>query len=153
MPTRTPKVVLAPPLIYLIFIAIGGALSLAWPVSLADNRWTRYVGWGLIDAGLLLVPWAALAMARHKTTINPYKKPQRLLDSGPFRLSRNPIYLGFTLVYCGIALLLDSLWPWLLLPALILCMKRGVIAYEEELLAQLFGDDYHAYRARVRRWL
>ncbi|MGH8432917.1 MAG: hypothetical protein ACRERX_00185 [Pseudomonas sp.] len=81
MPTRTTKVVLAPPLIYLIFIAIAAALSFAWPVSLTDNHWTRYAGWGLIDAGLLLVLWAALAMARHKTTSNPYKKPQRPLTS------------------------------------------------------------------------
>jgi len=151
--SRRSGVTLAPPLIYLLFIGFAWALSAQLPIPLPRNDWTGYLGWGLIDAGVVLMLWAALLMFRRKTTINPFRKPQKLLDSGPFRLSRNPIYLADTLIYCGIGLLLGSLWPWLLLPALIACMNRGVIAYEEHLLTRLFGDDYRAYQARVRRWL
>ncbi|MBU3055576.1 methyltransferase family protein [Pseudomonas indica] len=153
MAARSSGVTLAPPLIYLIFVLFAWALSRQLPIPLPDNDWTRYAGWGLIDAGLLLMIWAALLMARHKTTINPFRKPQQLLEKGPFRFSRNPIYLGDTLIYCGIGLLLANLWPWLLLPLLIVCMNRGVIRYEESLLTRLFGDAYRAYQARVRRWL
>jgi len=81
-----------------------------------ENLWTHYFGWGLIDAGVLLMLWAGLLMLWRKTTVNPYGEPARLLEEGPFRFSRNPIYLADSLIYCGIALLWGSLWPWLLLP-------------------------------------
>jgi len=153
MSARSAGITLAPPLIYLIFIGFAWALSVQLALPVPQYGWSRYAGWGLIAGGVLLMLWAALLMARQRTTINPFKQPQKLLDSGPFRFSRNPIYLGDTLIYCGIGLLLGSLWPWLLLPALILCMRRGVIDYEEALLSRLFGEHYRAYQARVRRWL
>lgn len=153
MPARSAGVTLAPPLIYLIFIGCAWALSVQLPLAVPQPGWSRYAGWGLIAAGLLLMLWAALLMLRQRTTISPFKQPQRLLEQGPFRFSRNPIYLGDTLIYGGIGLLLGSLWPWLLLPLLIFCMRRGVIDYEEALLSRLFGDRYRAYQARVRRWL
>jgi len=62
---------------------------------------------------VLLMLWAGLLMLWRKTTVNPYGKPARLLEEGPFRFSRNPIYLADSLIYCGIALLWGSLWPWL----------------------------------------
>ncbi len=110
-------------------------------------------GWGLIDAGVLLMLWAGLLMLRRRTTVNPYGTPRRLLAYGPFRFSRNPIYLADTLIYGGVALLWGSLWPWLLLPALIVVMQRGVIGHEERLLGELFGEEYRDYCRRVRRWL
>ncbi|UVE17137.1 phosphatidylethanolamine N-methyltransferase family protein [Pseudomonas sp. LS44] len=153
MSTRQDRIILAPPLIYLIAIALAWLLAELLPLPLPANAWTRYVGWGAIDAGILLAAWSALAMAQHKTTINPYKKPKRLLESGPFGYSRNPIYLGFNLIYCGIGLLLDSGWPWIVLPVLLVVMTRGVILPEEQILDRLFGESYRRYRARVRRWL
>ncbi|MCF7201675.1 methyltransferase family protein [Pseudomonas oligotrophica] len=150
---RSSRVILPPPVIYLLFLALAWALQALLPVVLPRNPWTAYLGWGLIDAGLLLMLWAGLFMLRRRTTVNPYGTPQRLLDDGPFRFSRNPIYLADTLVYAGIALLWGSLWPWLLLPALIYTMQRGVIVHEERLLDELFGDHYRDYRRRVRRWL
>ena len=145
--------ILPPPVIYLLFVGLAWGLDALLPVPLPDNGWTRWIGWGLIDAGLLLMLWSALQMIRQRTTVNPYGTPAKLLEEGPFRFSRNPIYLADTLVYAGIALLLASLWPWLLLPALIVFMDRTVIRHEEALLSELFGDAYRAYRARVRRWI
>lgn len=149
----TGRIVLPPPLIYLLFIAAAWLADYLLPLPIDEGRWTRYFGWGLIDAGVLLAAWSALALAQHKTTINPYRKPKRLLQAGPFRYSRNPIYLGFNLIYIGIALLLGSWWSWMLLPLLILAMDRGVIVHEEAVLEKLFGDSYRQYRRRVRRWL
>ncbi|RYJ62353.1 methyltransferase family protein [Pseudomonas songnenensis] len=150
---RATGVILPPPVIYLLFLAAAWLLESVIPIALPQNIWTDYFGWGLIDAGVLLMLWAGLLMLWRKTTVNPYGKPARLLEEGPFRYSRNPIYLADSLIYCGIALLWGSLWPWLLFLAVIYCMQRGVIVHEERLLAELFGDDYRAYRGRVRRWL
>ncbi|MCQ4295595.1 isoprenylcysteine carboxylmethyltransferase family protein [Pseudomonas stutzeri] len=150
---RATGVILPPPVIYLLFLAAAWLLESIMSIALPHGIWTDYFGWGLIDAGILLMLWAGLLMLWRKTTVNPYGKPARLLEEGPFRFSRNPIYLADSLIYCGIALLWGSLWPWLLLPGLIYSMQRGVIVHEERLLTQLFGTDYRAYCGRVRRWL
>jgi len=153
MSTRRTRPLLPPPVIYLLFLATAWGLQQLLPVTLPSNDWTHYIGWGLIDLGLLLMLWAGLLMLWRKTTVNPYGTPRKLLEEGPFGFSRNPIYLADSLIYCGIALLYASLWPWLLLPLLILCIQYGVIRHEERMLDELFGEDYRAYRGRVRRWL
>lgn len=153
MSRRATGIFLPPPAIYLLFLALAWLLHWLWHLALPRNLWTHYFGWGLIDAGVLLMLWAGLLMLWRKTTVNPYGKPARLLEEGPFRFSRNPIYLADSLIYCGIALLWGSLWPWLLLPLVIHVMQRAVIRHEERLLVQLFGEAYRSYRARVRRWL
>ncbi|WP_425316460.1 isoprenylcysteine carboxylmethyltransferase family protein [Stutzerimonas chloritidismutans] len=150
---RATGVILPPPVIYLLFLAAAWLLESVLPIALPRDLWTHYLGWGLIDAGVLLMLWAGLLMLWRRTTVNPYGKPAKLLEEGPFGFSRNPIYLADSLIYCGIALLWGTLWPWLLLPALVFTMQRGVIVHEERLLTQLFGDDYLAYCGRVRRWL
>ncbi|KRW72518.1 protein-S-isoprenylcysteine methyltransferase [Pseudomonas sp. TTU2014-096BSC] len=153
MSRRAIGIFLPPPAIYLLFLALAWLLHWLWHLALPRNLWTHYFGWGLIDAGVLLMLWAGLLMLWRKTTVNPYGKPARLLEEGPFRFSRNPIYLADSLIYCGIALLWGSLWPWLLLPLVIHVMRRAVIRHEERLLVQLFGEAYRSYCARVRRWL
>lgn len=150
---RANGVLLPPPLIYLLFLAAAWALDGLLPLGLPQTLWTHYLGWGLIDAGVVLMLWAGLLMLWRRTTVNPYGTPAKLLEEGPFRVSRNPIYLADSLIYVGIALLWGTLWPWLLLPLLILTMQRGVIVHEERLLNQLFGDAYRDYCRRVRRWL
>ena len=74
------------------------------------------------------------------------------MNYGPFRFTRNPLYLGLALLYLGIALWLGVLWPVVLLPALILLVQQVVILREEAYLESRFGEAYRAYRARVRRW-
>lgn len=146
------RVVPPPPLVYLVFIGSAWGLARWVPLDLPAHGLTVYAGWVSITVGIALMLWSAVEMLRHRTTINPYGKPSSLLQSGPFRFSRNPIYLADTLIYCGIGLLLNSVWPWLLLPLLVVCMQRTVIVQEEHLLLRLFGDDYRIYRRRVRRW-
>jgi protein-S-isoprenylcysteine O-methyltransferase Ste14 len=76
-----------------------------------------------------------------------------LVTGGPYRISRNPIYLALTLVYLGLALAWGSLWPVVLLAPLLIVMRYGVIGREERYLEARFGDAYRAYRAAVRRWI
>ncbi|MCQ4280367.1 isoprenylcysteine carboxylmethyltransferase family protein [Pseudomonas stutzeri] len=153
MSHASARLIPPPPLVYLAFMGCAWGLSRAVPLDLPEYELTFYAGWVVVAVGIALMLWSALEMFRYRTTINPYGKPSSLLQSGPFRFSRNPIYLADTFVYCGVGLLLNSVWPWLLLPLLIVCMQRTVIIHEEHLLLRLFGDDYRIYRRRVRRWL
>ncbi len=92
-------------------------------------------------------------MIRAGTSPDPGEPTKKIVVDGPFRLSRNPIYLSFTIIYAGITILTDASWPILLLPAAILVVQRGVIDREERYLEEKFGQEYMQYKARVRRWL
>lgn len=148
-----PKAPFPPPLLYLTFIAVAIALSYALPLPVPDTSWTRATGVALIVLGQGLSFWAMLRFKRQATSPSNFEQPDQLLQNGPFAVSRNPVNLGDTLSYAGIGVLLSSLWPWLLLPALIAIMNRAVIRPDEAQLEQQFGDTYRQYCRRVRRWL
>ncbi len=130
---RATGVILPPPVIYLLFLAAAWLLESALPIALPRNLWTHYLGWGLIDAGVLLMLWAGLLMLWRRTTVNPYGKPAKLLEEGPFGFSRNPIYLADSLIYCGIALADPAVWRrlsgvlWTGAPLVVTAMSRVVV--------------------------
>ena len=97
--------------------------------------------------------WAFWTMLGLGTTASPRKQSEVLATSGPFRLSRNPIYVAMTGLYLGLVLLANALWPLVLLAPLLLLMHWGVIRREEYYLSEKFGEAYLAYRSQVRRWL
>lgn len=150
---RKPFFIIPAPLLYAAALLLAWAVSSVLPVPLPSNPWTWFFGWGAIDAALLMMLWAAWLMLWRKTTLNPYGKPQQLITEGPFRATRNPIYVADTLLYMGIALLMADLWVWLFLPVVLVAMTVGVIRHEEQLLIQHFGEDYRDYMSKVRRWL
>lgn len=150
---RKPYFILPAPVVYVAFFLLAWALSIAWPLPLQANPWTWFLGWMAIDASVLLMLWAAWLMLWRKTTLNPYGKPQQLLTEGPFRVTRNPIYVADTLLYIGAALLFADIWPWVFLPIVVFAVSMGVIRHEERLMVQHFGDDYRQYMSKVRRWL
>lgn len=143
----------APPLLYLAFVAVAIALSYALPIPLPANSWTAALAVALIILGQSLSFWAMLLFKRQHTATSNFHAPSELLCHGPFAVSRNPINLGDTLAYAGLALLMGSLWPWLMLPVLLYLMNRLVIRPDELQLEQLFGESYRQYCRRVRRWL
>ncbi len=104
-------------------------------------------GWPLILAGLSLAAWAVRAAAEVDL-----ERPEQLVRSGPYALSRNPMYVAWTVVYVGIALVGNSAWPLLLLPAVLLLTHVAVLR-EERLLADRFGAAYRSYQTAVRRYL
>lgn len=150
---RKPYFILPAPLVYIAFFLLAWVLSSIWPWPLPENPWTLFFGWMAIDASVLLMLWTAWLMLWRKTTLNPYGKPQQLLTEGPFRVTRNPIYVADTLFYMGAALLFADVWVWLFLPVVLVAVSFGVIRHEERLLMQHFGDDYRNYMNKVRRWL
>ena len=147
-----PGVIAPPPLIYLSALAVGFGLEALLPsASLPDAL--RWLGGVLVLGGLTLMGSFVSSFRRANTAVDPVKPTTAIVTSGPYRLTRNPGYLGMALVYTGIALLVGALWTLVaLLPALAV-IDRAVIAREERYLEAKFGQDYLAYKAQVRRWV
>lgn len=146
-------VIVPPPLLYLGVLAIGLGLHLAFPVRVVPR------GIALVAGGIACLLSAALggtglwALRRAGTSQNPRRPTTALVVSGPFRISRNPLYLSLLCLYVGIGLLVNGLWLLLLAVPLITVLRLGVIGPEERYLERKFGDEYRRYRSRVRRWL
>jgi protein-S-isoprenylcysteine O-methyltransferase Ste14 len=151
----TSGVRVLPPLIYAGLFLVGSAVHRAVPLRLWGDPppAARLVGWGLVAAGVLVAASAVVLFRRAGTTPNPTRPTTALVLHGPYRFTRNPMYLGLSVCYVGAALLVNSLWPLILFPALIVLVQRWVIAPEEAYLERTFAAEYRAYRARVRRWL
>jgi protein-S-isoprenylcysteine O-methyltransferase Ste14 len=146
-------VIAPPPLIYVGALGLGLLLQRAAPIPFLPPRVGRVIGACLIALNFLLGAPAAMTMRRARTALNPMQPTTAIVSSGPFRYSRNPIYLSFTILYAGIAFVANALWPLLLLPAVLVAMNRGVIEREEQYLQRKFGAEYTRYKDQVRRWL
>lgn len=146
-------IIAPPPLIYLGILALALCIDWLQPVALVPERARPLLGWPFVVGGTLLLLLSILSMQRARTAVNPYKATTAVVGSGPYRYSRNPMYVAMALVYIGIAILVNTLWPMVLLPAAVLIMHQGVIVREERYLERKFGDAYLQYKAKVRRWL
>jgi protein-S-isoprenylcysteine O-methyltransferase Ste14 len=123
----TAGVVARPPLIYGGALAAGLLAKLLFPTAFLPRRVARVLGLPLLGAGLLLFLFSLRSMRRARTDVRTSKPTTSLVLEGPYRFTRNPIYLGFTLIYGGITSLANSLPPALLLPFVLIVMRRGVI--------------------------
>jgi protein-S-isoprenylcysteine O-methyltransferase Ste14 len=112
----------------------------------------RIVGWPLIVCGVLIGGWWRKTMRDADAPVRTDRPVPRLTTAGPFGYSRNPAYLSLAMIYTGIAALRNSLWAILLLPLVVSVIQREVIGREERYLERTFGEEYLAYKARVRRW-
>jgi protein-S-isoprenylcysteine O-methyltransferase Ste14 len=121
------------------------AAELAWPGRV-------WAGWVLFAAGSALAGWGSATLVWHRTTLQPGRAPSRLVCAGPFRFSRNPVYLGMVVMLAGIALVLGSLSPWTVIPLFIWLVDRRIIRVEEATMRETFGAAYERYCTRVRRW-
>lgn len=132
---------------HLGLIAAGLVMNRVWPRPIASAAWVRRVGWPLIGLGAAVVAWAT----RSVEDID-LERPTRLVTSGPYAVSRHPMYVAWTAIYVGVALVLNAARPLMLLPLLAVLTQRET-QREEDRLREAFGSDYEAYRARVRRYL
>jgi len=162
-----PGVIAPPPLIYLGFLFLGWGLGYlgARPEAAVTGLDLLSAGFGLemaarrgialtlIVGGLLLDGMAAGLFRRRGTAVEPWKPSTALIIEGPYRFSRNPIYVGFAVTYVGLAIAMDSWIALILLVPCLLVVDRFVIQREELYLGHKFGDAYKAYRQKVRRWL
>jgi protein-S-isoprenylcysteine O-methyltransferase Ste14 len=159
MTTRAPLsnagVYLPPP-----FIFFGGFLA-GWAV----DRWVRglplssggvaleRVGFGIVGVGVVLAAWGIVTFRRAGTAVIPHQAASQLVMTGPYRFTRNPMYVGLTIAYIGGVAVINSAWPLILLPLVLVVLVRRVVSREEQYLSDAFGDQFTAYRLRVRRWL
>lgn len=111
------------------------------------------LGWGMSALGLIMLGWTLATLHQHRTTVNPYKSASSLCTRGPFRISRNPIYVGDGILLVAVAILLRTAWPFAFAPIVWVTLRYGVIRHEEMHLEERFGDAYRRYKAEVRRWL
>lgn len=157
MPDATPDnagVKLPPPLIYVIPLALAWWLGRHWPLPFSDTTTgAPAVGWALVALGALCTFPAALTFLAAKTAIVPVRPATTLVTSGLYRVTRNPMYLGFTIAYVGATLLLWNWWVVIFLPLVLWAMHALVIFREERYLDARFGQAYRDYRGRVRRWI
>ncbi len=148
------KVTFPPPLIYLGTLLLGlladWLLGLSLPMS-APLRVAALII--LLVAGGALLLAAQSHFARAETDVKPWKTSSAVVSRGIYAFTRNPMYLGMALIYLGLAIAFVSLSALVLLPLLFVAVQTQVIAREERYLEAKFGDEYRAYKARVRRWL
>jgi protein-S-isoprenylcysteine O-methyltransferase Ste14 len=154
-PMASAGVHFPPPLLYVAGVAAGWGLH-RWhslPIT-ADASWVRT---GLGAAGILawlgLFLGAAIAFRRAQTSLIPNRPATAIVTRGPYRFTRNPMYVSLVALYAGVTLLMNTWWPFVILPLVVVAVDRAVIAREERYLASAFPAEYGPYAARVRRWI
>jgi len=138
-----------PPVWLLLFIAGAWGIARLW----APWGGAAPAGWVLIAAGVALSVWAALSFRRVRTTIVPYQPPSALVTTGPYRFSRNPIYVADLMILAGAALVLGAPLALVLMVPFHQVLLRLFILPEEAVLRRELGQPYLDFQARVRRWI
>ncbi|HKV52154.1 MAG TPA: isoprenylcysteine carboxylmethyltransferase family protein [Gemmatimonadaceae bacterium] len=149
----TAGVIAFPPLIVAGTLALGLIAHWLWPRHPFPTAASRIAGIVMVVAGGAIIAWGAKTMRAAGTNIDPNQPALALVTTGPFRYTRNPLYLANVIIYLGTTLVVDALWPFVLLVPLVALLEWGVIRREERYLTRLFGAPYDAYRHRVRRWI
>ena len=149
----SPGVRIPPPVVYVAAFLISLALQARSPLPFLARPIALGLGGAIAAVGALCIVTSIAAMLRGRGTLNTAGPSAALVVSGPYRFSRNPMYLGLTLLYAGVAVMLGVVWALLFGIPLVIYTQVRVILPEERYLQRAFGDDYRVYSAHVRRWL
>jgi protein-S-isoprenylcysteine O-methyltransferase Ste14 len=148
-----PGVVVRPPFLY------GGALVVVlvcrwlWRMPIVDHGGILWPGIAVVALAIAFMTWGRRTLKAAGTNINPALPTTTIVTSGPFRFSRNPLYLGLTLTFLGLTLAVNTWWGVVVLGPLLIIMHRGVVLREERYLEAKFGESYRQYCSSVRRYL
>src|ERR1051325_6079921 len=148
-----PGVIAPPPLIYAAAFLIALLLHRLALMTIFGGGLALWPGLALVALSVGLAIWGRQALVSAGTNVNPYRPSTAIVDSGPYRFTRNPLYVALTLMYVGLTLAFDTWWGFILLVPVLIIMHLGVIRREERYLQRKFGESYRGYRARVRRYL
>lgn len=151
--TPPPSQIPWPPLLFLLVVAGGWALDHLAPAPFLPFAPARFIGALVIALALANDVWCARTLRRHNTTILPHRTVSVLVTSGPYRRSRNPIYISEFALTLGVALLAGSFWTLLLTPALFFALTKLAVEPEERHLHAKFGAEFERYAAQTPRWL
>jgi protein-S-isoprenylcysteine O-methyltransferase Ste14 len=150
-----PSIIIPPPLIFFGFLGVGFLLDYLFPFKLLRLPW----GLQIFCSGILslisgyFALGSIIVLMRNKTPFNPSKPTTKIVHQGPFRFSRNPMYLALVLLLAAVAVFTGSIWLCLAVPALFIVLDVGAVKPEEEYLQRNFGNRYQKYKDNVRRWL
>jgi protein-S-isoprenylcysteine O-methyltransferase Ste14 len=145
---------LAPtPVIHVGLLSVSVLLAILVPTRIFPRRVASILGGGLFISGIIVMRWFFRTMRRNDAPVAYRASESKLVTDGPFRYTRNPMYLAIVLFHAGLACLVNALGFALVLPVHILVMQYGVIKHEERHLERVFGEEYRAYKGRVRRWI
>lgn len=151
--TKGPAVKFPPPAIFALLIFVGAGLDYIWPVGLGVPDSIEVVGIAITLFGLAVAILVSGTFKRESTAIEPWKPTTKIVTTGFYAWSRNPIYFGFCLFNIGIGISSDSFWIFIsFIPGAILVYLIA-IAKEEAYLEEKFGAEYIAYKNKVRRWI
>jgi len=142
-----------PPVILLVHLLAAFLLNWFLPLPFEFPKALEWTGYIFVFAGLGFAVSAVSRFGRMQTTLDPHGSVSAIVTSGPYRFSRNPIYLGFVCTLIGLPLAVGNYWGVVLSPLLMLLLYRLVIKHEEAYLEKKFKDVYTSYKSRVRRWL
>lgn len=149
---KIPGVVAPPPLIFGVPLVAGLVVDRWHPLPFLPATLAPWIGIPLL-LFFLVGLGAVIGFRRANTSPNPWRPTTALVTTGVYSVTRNPMYLGMLFLYLGGSCWGNSLWPLFVLPAVLWVMEAGVIRREERYLEGRFGEEYRAYKGRVRRWL
>ena len=150
----TAHVIIRPPLAWGLAVIAGLALDWLLPLPfLPDDLQKGFLGVSVFVLALALLAWAIVTMTGAGSNVPTNRPTTTIVESGPYRFTRNPIYLGMVLGLIGLSIAFDNLWLLTMMAPFALVIRYGVVAREEAYLERKFGDVYRGYRSRVRRWL
>jgi protein-S-isoprenylcysteine O-methyltransferase Ste14 len=145
-------VILPPPLIYLFGFMVALALRYRWPLPIFHSPVAGWLGTGCVAVAVVLAMIGRGTMQRAGTNINPYKPTSAIVTSGPFKYSRNPLYVALSLLFLGLTFVANTWWGIVLFVPVAIVMHFCVVLREERYLESKFGNSYGEYRKRVRRY-
>jgi protein-S-isoprenylcysteine O-methyltransferase Ste14 len=148
-----PDVKIIPPLVYLAGLVIGLLASVWVPTKILPNLLAWILGGIVVVCGAVLAGSAILKFKDAGTTVRPDRASNKLVIVGPYKITRNPMYVGLALVYAGISIADQSAWALILLAFVLSIIQRRVIEPEEAFLERRFGPAYIRYKERVSRWI
>jgi protein-S-isoprenylcysteine O-methyltransferase Ste14 len=152
--TDTADVIIGPPIAWAVAVLAGLALNWLMPLPFVPAAVPAgWLGAMVFALALALFAWAIATITRAGSNVPTNRPTTTIVAAGPYRFTRNPIYVAMVLGLVGLAIAFNSLWLLLTLVPFALVIRYGVVAREEVYLERKFGDDYRRYRARVRRWL
>ncbi len=155
-PRIPPFIRIPPPLLFVLTFILGTSLQHLEPLSLHSwviSTFAHEVGFALVAVGMLMALTCLCIFVWCRTTVIPHGKAEKLITDGPYRFTRNPMYVSLVAVYLGVDGIRGEIWPLLLLPLPVILLNYFVIPFEECRLKQLFGAAYEQYCLNVRRWL
>jgi len=152
--TDRPNVVIHPPVAWALAFVVGLGVDWLYPLQFVPTTVPRaWVGGGVFAVGFVLAIWAMVTIRKAGTRVETNKPTTAIVANGPYRVTRNPIYIGMFLGLTGLAIGFDNFWVLATLVPFYLVIRYGVISREEAYLERKFGAVYLGYKSRVRRWL